>query len=334
MENMTHDTAFCSAHIMKKKTRLFFVFMAVASIVLVWDASAHRTKHVKIAMVLWRGETQAEKGFKSKMMTSGKYNIEFTLFDAVQDENSLKQIIGELEGGRYHLIYSFGTTVTKHLKHRITDLPIVFNIVSRPVKANIIDSWDNSGCNVVGASNAVPMASAFRTLNKVLYIGRLGFIYNPREDNSRIQRDEVKKLEKEFGYKMVDLPITCCKAIPLVIQKAVNSRVDAVLLPSDSLVKARADQIIPPLNEFKIPTIVSIPGMVTENAAFVGLGPDYFQLGTLAAEKALAILGGKKPSELSSSPLDRLHMTVNLSTAKQIGVTIPIQLLRISTIVR
>jgi putative ABC transport system substrate-binding protein len=84
----------------------------------------------------------------------------------------------------------------------------------------------------------------------------------------------------------------------------------------------------------KIPTIVLIPGMVKDDLAFVGLGPDYFQLGNLAADKALAILGGKKPSELSSSPLDRLHMTVNLSTAEKIGVTIPIQLLRISTIVR
>lgn len=334
MENMTHDTGFSSEHTIKSKIGLLFIAMAVASLLVGVEASAHKTKQVKIAMVLWRGETQAEKGFKTRMMASRKYKVDFTIFNAAQDKNRLEKIIRELDTNWYHLIYSFGTTVTKQLKQRITDLPIVFNIVSRPVKANIIDSWDNSGCNVVGASNAVPMASAFRTLNKVLTIGRLGFIYNPREDNSRIQRDEVKKLEKEFGYKMVDLPITSCQSIPLVIQKAVSSRVDAVLLPSDSLVKARADQIIPPLNAFKIPTIVSIPGMVTENAAFVGLGPDYFQLGTLAAEKALAILNGKKPSELPSCPLDRLHMTVNLSTAKQIGVTIPIQLLRISTIVR
>ena len=331
---MPHDIAVYSEQTMTKKMGVISFFMVVISVLLIGEAPAHRTKQVNIAMVLWRGETQAEKGFQSKLMASQKYKIKFTIFDAAQDKTKLDHIIENLDTSRYHLIYSFGTTVTQQLKNRISDLPIVFNIVSRPVKANIIDSWDNSGCNIVGASNTVPMASAFHTLNKILHIGRLGVVYNPREVNSIIQRDEVKKLETEFGYKMVDLPITCCQAIPLVIQKAVSSRVDAVLLPSDSLVKARADQIIPPLNAFKIPTIVSIPGMVTENAAFVGLGPDYFQLGTLAAEKALAILGGKKPSELSSSPLDRLHMTVNLSTAKQIGVTIPIQLLRTSTIVR
>jgi putative ABC transport system substrate-binding protein len=331
---MSHDTDFYSEQTMKKKMGLISVFIVVTSILLMGEAPAHRTKQVNIAMILWRGETQAEKGFQSRLMASPKYKVKFTIFDAAQDKTKLNHIIENLETSRYHLIYSFGTTVTQQLKNRITDLPIVFNIVSRPVKANIIDSWDNSGCNIVGASNTVPMASAFHTLNKILHIGRLGVIYNPREVNSIIQRDEVKKLEKEFGYTMVDLPIESPESIPRVIQKAVTSNVDAVLLPSDSLVKASADQIIPPLNELKIPTIVLIPGMVEDDSAFVGLGPDYFQLGNLAADKALAILDGKKPSELSSSPLDRLHMTVNLSTAEKIGVTIPIQLLRISTIVR
>ena len=331
---MPHDIAFNSEQTMKRKIGLVSVLMVVTSVLLMGEATAHRTKQVNIAMVLWRGETQAEKGFQSKLMASRKYQVNFTIFDAAQDKKELEYIIENLNTSRYHLIYSFGTTVTQQLKKRITDLPIVFNIVSRPVKSNIIDSWDNSGCNIVGASNTVPMASAFHTLNKILHIGRLGFVYNPRELNSIIQRDEVKKLEKKFDYKMVDLPIETTESIPRVILKAVTSNVDAVLLPSDSLVKANADKIIPPLNKLKIPTIVLIPGMVEDDLAFVGLGPDYFQLGNLAADKALAILNGKKPSELSSSPLDRLHMTVNLNTAEKIGVTIPIQLLRISTIVR
>ena len=206
--------------------------------------------------------------------------------------------------------------------------------MSRPVKAKIIDSWEHSGSNVTGASNAVPMASAFNTLSKVMYIGRLGFIYNPKEANSRIQRDELAKLQDTFGYEMIEAPIEDPNLIQGVLEKLLEAKIDAALLPSDSFVKAYANQIIPKLNTHKIPSIVSIPAMVRDNKAFIGLGPNYFKLGQLAATKAYAILEGKNPSDIPSSTLDRLHMTVNLTTAKQIGVNVPVQLLRISTVVR
>lgn len=318
---------------MKKNTKLYLLLMTVmffmVSIMPSWAE-----KRVGIAMILWRGMTEAEKGFQARLMESPEYHFEFTVLNANQDKKKLDRIINELDTSKYQLIYSFGTTVTKTLKQRITNLPIVFNIVSRPVKANVIDSWEHSGCNITGASNAVPMGSAFNTLSKVLYIGRLGFMYNPKEANSRIQRDEVEKLQEKFGYEMIDAPIDSVEKIPRVIRKLVDAKVDAVLLPQDSLVKASADAIIPSLNRSKIPTIVTIPAMVRTNRAFLGLGHNYFELGKMAADKTLAILGGKKPNDIPSSTLDRLHITVNLTTAKEIGVNVPIQILRISTVVR
>jgi putative ABC transport system substrate-binding protein len=285
-------------------------------------------------MILWRGMTEAEKGFQTELNKSNKFNFQYTVFDANQSKTELAKILENLDVDKYRLIYSFGTTVTKTVKSKISDTPIVFNIVSRPVKARIIDSWEHSGSNVTGASNAVPMASAFNTLSKVMYIGRLGFVYNPKEANSVIQRDEVAKLQEKFGYEMVEAPVENPNDIHAVVDKLVDSKIDAVLLPSDSFVKANADQIISELNRHKIPSIVSIPAMVRDNKAFLGLGPDYFELGKLAADKAFAILDGQKPDHVPSSTLDRLHMTVNLTTAREIGINVPVQLLRISTVVR
>ena len=269
-------------------------------------------------MVLWRGITDAEKGFQAKMKKFEEFDINFTIFNANQDKKNLARIIDSLDKDKYDLIYSFGTTVTKALKSKIKDRPIVFNIVSRPVKANVIDSWEHSGCNITGASNAVPMDSAFSSLSKVMYIGRLGFLYNPKEANSKIQRDEVEKLQKKFGYVMVDAPIEDVNNITEVIQQLVDAKIDAALLPQDSLVKASADKIIPLLNKNKIPSIVTIPAMVRDNKAFLGLGANYFELGKMAADKAFLILSGKNPNNIPSSTLDRLHLTVNLSTASYI----------------
>ncbi len=318
---------------MKKISKLYPVLLAVI-LIFASVAPSWAREQVHIAMVLWRGMTEAENGFQSQLNESEEYEFKFTVFDANQDKKELTRIIDNLDASQYNLIYSFGTTVTKTLKNKVTDIPIVFNIVSRPMKAGIIDSWENSGSNITGASNAVPMGSAFNTLSNVMYIGRLGFVYNPKEANSKIQRDELELLQDKFNYKMVDAPITSVDKIQDVINALVLEKVDAVLLPQDSLVKASADEIIPPLNKHKIPSIVTIPAMVAENGAFLGLGPNYNDLGKLAAYKALAILRGEEPGNVPSSTLKRLHMTVNLSTAKEIGVNVPIQMLRISTVVR
>ena len=133
---------------------------------------------------------------------------------------------------------------------------------------------------------------------------------------------------------MVDGAVDSPEEIADVINSLIAAKVDAVLLPSDSLVKANADAIIPLLNQNKVPSIVSIPAMVKDNGAFIGLGPDYYLLGRLAGEKALAVLKGTAPDDIPSSTLSRMHMTVNLTTAGEIGVRVPVQLLRLATIVK
>lgn len=306
----------------------------IGAIVMLSTTAVFAKNDVHIAMVLWRGVTEAEQGFQAQLKESGEFGCHFEIFDANQDKKKLKTIIQALDPSKYDLIYAFGTTVTKMLKQRVSDRPIVFNIVSRPIKAKVIDSWENSGSNVTGASNAVPMHSAFSTVSRVLKIRRLGFLYNPKEDNSKIQRDEIEGLQGKFGYRMVDVPIETLDDLPGAIGKLLDGNVDAVLLPSDSFVKASADHIIPLLNENRIPSIVSIPAMVRDNQAFLGLGPDYYKLGKLAGEKAIAILRGNEPNQVPSSTLKRLHMTVNLSTARKIGVNVPVQVLRLATVVQ
>jgi len=289
---------------------------------------------VEVAMILWRGETPAEKGFKDSLSKSKDFTFTFTVFDADKSEANLQQIIDNLDRSKYRLIYTFGTTVTKTVKQSIQDLPIVFNIVSRPVKSGIIKSWESSGANITGASNAVPMTSAFRTLALVINIRKLGFIYNEKEDNSKIQKAEIEKQQEKFGFVMVDAPIKSQESIPETLKRVIDANPDAIMFPSDSMVKANADKLISVLNKHKIPTIVTIPGMVKDNGAMLALGPDYYTLGELAADNALQILEGQRPTDVPTRTVDSLHLTINLKTADRLGVVLPVQLLARSTVIK
>jgi putative ABC transport system substrate-binding protein len=297
-------------------------------------APAWSREKVSIAMVLWRGTTDSEKGFQIRLKEFPQYDFTFTVFDPNQYKNELTRIVNSLEPRKYTAIYAFGTTVVQELKKKFKDTPIIFTAVSRPVEAGLVKSWEHSDNNVTGVSNAVPMKSLITTLSQILKVKRLGLLYNPKEPNAVIQQGEHQRLQKELQYEAVPVPIESRERVEEAIDKLFAAKVDAVILPSDSMISNNAGIIIPMLNRHKIPSIASIPEMANEHDALLGLGPDYFELGKMCANKVIAILGGEKPSNIPIGRLERLHIVVNLKTAKAIGVNVPVQVLRIAQVIR
>ena len=290
-------------------------------------------KPVAIAMLLWRGETESDREFMATLRGQGDFQPVFTIMDAQASRTRLAEQVHQVRTHPFDLIYCFGTTVALALQHQINQTPIVFNIVSRPVESGLIASWEHSGNNFTGISNQVAMESAFKTLRLMVSFRKLGFIYNPAEPNSLIQIDEVQRLQKRLGFRLLPAPLPDSSALEPILKGLLSSGVDAVLLPSDSLVQVNGQAIMRFLNKYGIPTIATIPDLVTKNGAFVALGPSYRELGHLAAENALAVLRGQAPSEVPSRQGREMHLTVNLGTAKRLGINLPLQLLKVSELI-
>ena len=163
---------------------------------------------------------------------------------------------------------------------------------------------------------------------------KLAFLYNPQEANSRIQLAEVEAQQEHFGFRVRPVPLGGAETLAADLKGLMTSGVDAVLLPSDSAVLLHARTIMAFLNSFGIPTIATIPDLVAQYGAFISLGPDYAELGRLAAQNALAVLAGRHPGQVPSRTGTQLKLVVNMKTAKRLGVSLPIQLLKISELVQ
>jgi len=316
---------------MKDCTRFL---LPVIALILMLPVPAPAKERVEVAMVLWRGETEAEKGFRERLAASPDFDVVVTAFDANQDKAALGRILDSLDSRRYRLAYTFGTMVTQAALKKKSDLPIIFNIVQRPVEAGVARSMEQPGGRATGASNLVPMESAFRTLDTVMTIRKLGFVYSSHDPAPKYQLADIKKQEKRFGFQTLDFPITGVEGIAATMKKVIDARPDAVIFPSDSFVKANAKRIIAILNKHRIPSIVVIPEMVTEDGALISLGPDYRNLGRLAADNALLVLKGKSPGSIAVRTVPHLSLVINLPTAERLGYHIPLQLLSVSKVVR
>ncbi len=311
--------------------RILFSFF---SVLLLFPIVVEAKERVHVAMVLWRGETEAEKGFRERLAESKEYDVVITTLDAGQNKERLDSILSSLNHRQFRFAYTFGTIITQAALAKNSDLPIVFNIVQRPVEARIAKSMEHPGGRATGASNLVQMESAFKTLNTLMNIRKLGFVYSSNDPAPLYQLADIRKQEQRFGFHTLDFPIKGVEGIATTMKKVIDARPDAVIFPSDSFVKANAGRIVGILNKHRIPSIVVIPQMVKDDGALISIGPDYRRLGTLAAENALLILSGKNPADIPVRTVSQLSILIQLSTADRLGIHIPVQLLSVSTVVR
>jgi len=306
--------------------RLFFFIPCVLGLVfLIISPCPAFAKEYCIAMITWRGETIAEKGFIDELNNSA-HDIALTKYNAGQDDFRLQKIITQIQNNPVDIIYVFGTTATKAVLLRIKDTPVVFNIVSRPVGSGIIASWESSKNNATGASNKVSAINQLKTLKKVINYKKLGIIYNPKEQNSIIHGNNVKRLENLLHFSLKEYRISREQDI-LKILPQIKDKVDAVFLPADSMIKFLGKKIMEVVNGYKIPSLSSVGSMVPEDGVLLGFVPKYYELGRIAARKAILILNGRKPSDIPSSVLDHYHISVNMKTARKINIQIPMSVL-------
>src|SRR5262249_1473902 len=94
-----------------------FVALAALSLTLLrtWSGpAAGAGQSLRVAMILWRGPTEAEKGFKDGLKELG-YSVEYTELNANQDRGELGRLLRETIRPRLDALdylYTYGTTVT------------------------------------------------------------------------------------------------------------------------------------------------------------------------------------------------------------------------------
>ncbi len=292
------------------------------------DALLAKNKSLKIAVLLWRGETKAEQGFKDGLRDLG-YSVEYTIMNARQDRKELRRILNNEIAPKLtdlDYIYTFGTTVSNMTKIFIHDrVPQLFNIVFAPVEAGIVQSMEKTGGNISGATNVVPVSVRIEAALKILEFKRLGLLFNPREENTMIQRQEVYDVSKKFGFEVVDLRSP--PALDMLVQnlnKLIDKTVvvDAVYLPNDSFLISKAKLIGAQLRVARVKSIGSIRDFI-DNGVLMGHVVDYYKLGRAVAT---IVDRHQKGENLGEIPVYRVldpTLMINRTTSEMLNFSIP-----------
>ena len=248
---------------------------------------------LKIAMVLWRGETPAEQGFREEMKKLG-LNPEITVFNADQDRATLATLLRtELEPNlaKYDYVYSFGTTASQMTKQFLKGRkPLIFNVVADPYGAGLLSTNKQDNKMLAGVSNMIslPLPLPLQIANARKYLpkgSKMLFPVNPREQNTQLIGEQLTPVAAQHHWILETWRINPDKALLnselLRLQK--DAKGSVVFIPADSYLISIAAELMQALNEANIETICSVGAFIPYHCS-VGTVGDYQVQGKLAAK--------------------------------------------------
>jgi ABC-type uncharacterized transport system substrate-binding protein len=295
------------------------------------------SKPLTIAMLLWRGETEAERGFKDRLQELG-YAAQYTILDAAQDPKRLGALLHRLtpQLDTFDYIYTFGTTVSRITRVVVHDrVPQIFNVVTDPVGAGIVQSMAASGGNVSGMSSKVPLRVQIRHALDIIPFRKLGLLFNPREKNSMLVRQELYDLAKAWHFELLDLRAPPAQdMLQAQLQKLADGsiRVDAVYLPPDSFLVSNALMIGSQLRMAKIRTIAAVKPFI-DYGALLGMVTDYYHLGWTAAGIVDRHQKGEPLQHIPVGTVTDPQLVINNTTRHLLQLLIPESVLKKAVLV-
>lgn len=263
-------------------------------------------------------ETLEEAGFKEGV------DVVYDLQNAQGDFNNAISIAQKFKDDKVDIIVAIATPTAQAALQVNQDIPIIINAVTDPVAANLAKSWESSGNNVTGMSDAAPNKQQVELIPRFLPGAKnVGTIYNAGEANSVVQIEVAKGVCKEIDLNLIEVTVSNSSEV-LMAAQSLAGRVDAIYVVTDNTVVSALESVIKVCNQEKIALIVADPSLV-DKGALASYGIDYFSLGKKSGEIALKVIEGTKPSDIPiqtiTDPND-LQFVVNLDAAKVIGISV------------
>ncbi|MGF7158909.1 putative ABC transport system substrate-binding protein [Rhodoligotrophos appendicifer] len=326
--------------------RRHFLGLSLAASASILTASAHAqttsAAPKRIYRITYRGRTAVEEGFDDYLAANGA-KVEFIERDAQRDPSKIPGFVQEIHEMKPDLVYTWGTPVTLGTAGRydaaekakyITEIPIVFALVSAPVQAGIVKSTEHPGRNVTGAVHVVPTETQLRAMESYRPFKKLGVLYSLNEQNSVSIVEDLKKLQGKLGFELIERTFRMvdgkpvADGIPELIAEIKAAGADWLYLLPDTFLGTQYSVVAPAALSEKLPTFGAAELAIREGGALVALVARYYSVGQLAASKALKILEqGIPPEDIPIETLKRFSLIINMPVAKQLELYPPIEML-------
>jgi putative tryptophan/tyrosine transport system substrate-binding protein len=240
--------------------------------------------------------------------------------------DSLPALAVELVQLKVDIIVTGGGAVTRPVKEATSTIPIVMAQDTDPVGNGFVASLARPGGNITGLSTFAPELSAKRLelIKEIIpKISQVAVFQTPTDPGNTQAREEMELAAGALVVKLQYLDVHGAKDFEPTFRAAINARANAGLMNvSGPISLSNRNEIAQLAAKYRLPVIytlrdfVEVGGLVSYGVSFPGL---YHRAATYVDK----ILKGAKPADLPVEQPKKFEFIINLKAAKQIGLTIP-----------
>ena len=268
------------------------------------------------------------QGLKETGFVEGQ-NVAIEYRYAENQVDRLPALAADLVRRRVAVIAAGGFNAALAAKAATMTIPIVFAFGADPVALGLVASLNRPGANVTGIAvlEAELAPKQLQLLGELMRNAALiGVVVNPANPPTQSFVKDLQAAARTLGQKLLVLNAGTDNELETAFATFSQQRVGAVLVGNDTFYNRRMEQLATLAARHALPTIFPLReyalagGLMSYGSS---LGYAFHQVGIYVGR----ILNGAKPADLPVEQATRIELTINLKTAKALGIEMPTALL-------
>ena len=237
----------------------------------------------------------------------------------------LPSLADELIRHKVDVIFAASVNAARAAKQATKTIPIVFVSTADPIVAGLVDTLARPRGNLTGFTTITPVLTSKRLdLLRETFPGvsRVSLLWNPKNPAAGQDWKESQVSAKELGLQLHSMEVSTADKFEAAFAEAVKANSKAIAVTLDGLINSNQTRIAELAAKHRIPVIYP-RGDFTASGGLMSYGPDQTEPYKRIAAMVDKILKGTKPTEIPVEQPMKFELVINLKAAKQIGVTIP-----------
>jgi len=255
---------------------------------------------------------QAIEGFKAAGVSGAIY----AEYDLQGDLDQGRKLAKKIRASDAALVVAVGLKAALAAKLEIVDVPIVYMMILDPSKHNL------TAPNMTGTLLEIPAERQFKLIRSFLpNVSRLGTLSNPSNGSTKMK--EAAAYASAYAFQLQDFPIDGDKDIPQQLRSLLASSDALWLIPDSTVLTNESIGFILETSLGRRVPVIGFSPEFTRLGALLSLSVSYREVGRETGLLAKRILEGDRKLPMKAVPIERLKITVNLKTARFLGIEFP-----------
>ena len=277
------------------------------------------------------GSPSMTEGFRQGLRDLGYVegrNVVIEIRDADGKLERLPDLAADLVALKVDVIVVGGTSGALAAKRATRAVPVIFVSAVDPVTDGLVSSLARPGGNVTGLS-ALASELVGKRLEElklaVQGISRVAVLWQPGALGERTQQDMRKDAEvaaRALGVRLQFVKAQGPGDFDKAFSEMTNARADALMVLGSTMLLVERRHLVGLAAKNRLPSMCE-QSTWTDDGCLMSYGPSQTDRNRRAAIYVDKILKGAKPADLPVEQPAKFELVINLKTAKQIGLTIP-----------